>query len=115
MPETPATRCPSPNTPKTKLEAPRVTPWWWAVGRLSGELCAPEVVMGRERGERGPLSPGMTPLGGTEFWAQGTPSPAPQFYLSDSEFKDIFGKSKEEFYSMAKWKQQQEKKQRGFF
>ncbi|CAH6777531.1 Vill [Phodopus roborovskii] len=32
------------------------------------------------------------------------------FYLSDSDFEDIFGKSKEEFYSMAKWKQQQEKK-----
>ncbi|XP_036287697.1 villin-like protein [Pipistrellus kuhlii] len=38
-----------------------------------------------------------------------------EFYLSDSEFKDVFGKSKEEFYSMAKWKQQQEKKQLGFF
>ncbi|XP_070247159.1 villin-like protein isoform X1 [Myotis yumanensis] len=38
-----------------------------------------------------------------------------EFYLSDSEFEDIFGKSKEEFYSMAKWKQQQEKKQLGFF
>lgn len=39
----------------------------------------------------------------------------PQFYLSDSDFQDIFGKSKEEFYSMAKWKQQQEKKKLGFF
>ncbi|KAM9601549.1 villin-like protein isoform 1-T2 [Trichechus inunguis] len=38
-----------------------------------------------------------------------------EFYLSDSDFHDIFGKSKEEFYSMAKWKQQQEKKQHGFF
>lgn len=36
-------------------------------------------------------------------------------YLSDSDFQDIFGKSKEEFYSMAKWRQQQEKKQFGFF
>ncbi|XP_025127753.2 villin-like protein isoform X4 [Bubalus bubalis] len=36
-------------------------------------------------------------------------------YLSDSDFQDIFGKSKEEFYSMAKWRQQQEKKQLGFF
>ncbi|XP_023619951.1 LOW QUALITY PROTEIN: villin-like protein [Myotis lucifugus] len=45
----------------------------------------------------------------------GLPPPPPQFYLSDSEFKDVFGKSKEEFYSMAKWKQQQEKKQLGFF
>lgn len=97
-----------------------MTPRWWAVGRLSRELCAPEAVMGRGRWERGALSPGMTPLGGTEFWAQGQPSlglppPPPQFYLSDSEFKDVFGKSKEEFYSMAKWKQQQEKKQLGFF
>lgn len=41
--------------------------------------------------------------------------PPPQFYLSDSDFQDIFGKSKEEFYSMAKWKQQQEKKKLGFF
>uniref|UniRef100_A0A8C0JHD4 Villin like n=1 Tax=Canis lupus dingo TaxID=286419 RepID=A0A8C0JHD4_CANLU len=38
-----------------------------------------------------------------------------EFYLSDSDFQDIFGKSKEEFYSMAKWRQQQEKKQLGFF
>ncbi|XP_037703277.1 LOW QUALITY PROTEIN: villin-like protein [Choloepus didactylus] len=38
-----------------------------------------------------------------------------EFYLSDSDFQDIFGKSKEKFYSMAKWKQQQEKKQLGFF
>ncbi|XP_073667108.1 villin-like protein isoform X3 [Tursiops truncatus] len=36
-------------------------------------------------------------------------------YLSDSDFQDIFGKSKEEFYSMAKWRQQQQKKQLGFF
>ncbi|XP_045056136.2 villin-like protein [Desmodus rotundus] len=38
-----------------------------------------------------------------------------EFYLSDSDFQDIFGKSKKEFYSMAKWKQQQEKKQLGLF
>ncbi|XP_045392618.1 villin-like protein isoform X2 [Lemur catta] len=38
-----------------------------------------------------------------------------EFYLSDSDFQDIFGRSKEEFYSMAKWKQQQEKKRLGFF
>lgn len=38
-----------------------------------------------------------------------------EFYLSDSDFQDIFGRSKEEFYSMAKWKQQQEKKKLGFF
>uniref|UniRef100_G1PFU1 Villin like n=1 Tax=Myotis lucifugus TaxID=59463 RepID=G1PFU1_MYOLU len=52
-------------------------------------------------------------------WAEGErEEPGPgrwRFYLSDSEFKDVFGKSKEEFYSMAKWKQQQEKKQLGFF
>ncbi|EHB00375.1 Villin-like protein [Heterocephalus glaber] len=30
-----------------------------------------------------------------------------EFYLSDSDFQDISGKSKEDFYSMAKWKQQQ--------
>ncbi|XP_016796181.1 villin-like protein isoform X4 [Pan troglodytes] len=38
-----------------------------------------------------------------------------EFYLSDSDFQDIFGKSKEEFYSMATWRQRQEKKQLGFF
>ncbi|XP_028374301.1 villin-like protein isoform X2 [Phyllostomus discolor] len=38
-----------------------------------------------------------------------------EFYLSDSDFQDIFGKSKKEFYSMAKWRQQQEKKQLGLF
>lgn len=70
--------------------------------------------------ERRAVSPGITPLGG---WARilgsvdnSSPVPSPhQFYLSDSDFQDIFGKSKEEFYSMAKWRQQQEKKQLGFF
>ncbi|XP_058513048.1 villin-like protein isoform X1 [Ochotona princeps] len=38
-----------------------------------------------------------------------------EFYLSDSDFQDVFGKSKQEFYSMATWKQQQEKKRLGFF
>ncbi|XP_058146579.1 villin-like protein [Dasypus novemcinctus] len=38
-----------------------------------------------------------------------------EFYLSDSDFQEIFGKSKEKFYSMAKWKQQQEKQHLGFF
>nr|XP_051685192.1 villin-like protein isoform X7 [Oryctolagus cuniculus] len=38
-----------------------------------------------------------------------------EFYLSDSDFQDLFGKSKEEFYSMAKWRQQREKQQLGFF
>ncbi|XP_060036593.1 villin-like protein isoform X2 [Erinaceus europaeus] len=36
-------------------------------------------------------------------------------YLSDSDFQDLFRKSKDEFYSMAKWRQQQEKKQLGLF
>ncbi|XP_068940688.1 villin-like protein [Petaurus breviceps papuanus] len=38
-----------------------------------------------------------------------------EYYLSDADFQDIFGKSKDEFYSMAKWKQQSEKKQHGLF
>ncbi|XP_023575566.1 villin-like protein isoform X2 [Octodon degus] len=46
---------------------------------------------------------------------QGVDPARREFYLSDSDFQDIFGKSKEEFYSMAKWKQQQEKKKLGFF
>uniref|UniRef100_A0A7N4NMP9 Villin like n=1 Tax=Sarcophilus harrisii TaxID=9305 RepID=A0A7N4NMP9_SARHA len=43
------------------------------------------------------------------------PFSLPQFYLSDSDFQDLFGKSKDEFYRMAKWKQQSEKKQHGLF
>lgn len=62
----------------------------------------------------------MTYLGGVGIWPPVTPVPPqrhpyPQFYLSDSDFQDIFGKSKEEFYSMAKWKQLQEKKKLGLF
>lgn len=38
-----------------------------------------------------------------------------QYYLSDADFHDIFGKSKDEFYQMPKWKQQNEKKQYGLF
>lgn len=52
----------------------------------------------RDRGEDGTS-------GGTGLWAQLTPClcihallppPLPQAYLSDSDFQDIFGKSKEE-------------------
>uniref|UniRef100_A0ACB8FW99 Uncharacterized protein n=1 Tax=Sphaerodactylus townsendi TaxID=933632 RepID=A0ACB8FW99_9SAUR len=38
-----------------------------------------------------------------------------EYYLSDADFCDIFGKTKEEFYQMPKWKQQNEKKQFGLF
>lgn len=38
-----------------------------------------------------------------------------QYYLSDADFHDVFGKSKDEFYQMPKWKQQNEKKQYGLF
>uniref|UniRef100_A0A8D0L013 Villin like n=1 Tax=Strix occidentalis caurina TaxID=311401 RepID=A0A8D0L013_STROC len=38
-----------------------------------------------------------------------------EYYLSDADFHDIFGKSKDEFYQMPKWKQQNEKKQCGLF
>ncbi|CAM4597710.1 villin-like protein isoform X1 [Lepidochelys kempii] len=38
-----------------------------------------------------------------------------EFYLSDADFHDIFGKSKDEFYQMPRWKQQNEKKQHGLF
>uniref|UniRef100_A0A8B9QDK6 Villin like n=1 Tax=Apteryx owenii TaxID=8824 RepID=A0A8B9QDK6_APTOW len=38
-----------------------------------------------------------------------------EYYLSDTDFHDIFGKSKHEFYQMPKWKQQNEKKQYGLF
>jgi len=38
-----------------------------------------------------------------------------QYYLSDADFHEIFGKSKHEFYQMPKWKQQNEKKQCGLF
>nr|XP_060638624.1 villin-like protein [Anolis sagrei ordinatus] len=36
-------------------------------------------------------------------------------YLSDEDFYDIFGKTRDEFYQMPKWKQQNEKKQHGIF
>uniref|UniRef100_A0A8C0G469 Villin like n=1 Tax=Chelonoidis abingdonii TaxID=106734 RepID=A0A8C0G469_CHEAB len=38
-----------------------------------------------------------------------------EYYLSDADFHDIFGKSKNEFYQMPRWKQQNEKKQHGLF
>ncbi|XP_044281271.1 villin-like protein [Varanus komodoensis] len=38
-----------------------------------------------------------------------------EWYLSDEDFYDIFGKTKDEFYQMPKWKQQNEKKQHGLF
>lgn len=88
-------------------------------GQLPREMCLLVGVVGRQMS--GSPKPWMTLLSGAGFWAQMTPSPVPpplspaQFYLSDSDFQDIFGKSKEEFYSMATWRQQQEKKQLGFF
>ena len=36
-------------------------------------------------------------------------------YLSDAEFKDHFGMTKDEFWKMPVWKQTQKKKQIGFF
>ncbi|XP_034985186.2 villin-like protein [Zootoca vivipara] len=38
-----------------------------------------------------------------------------EYYLSDADFYDIFGKTKDEFYQMPRWKQQNEKKQFGLF
>nr|XP_056712959.1 villin-like protein [Euleptes europaea] len=38
-----------------------------------------------------------------------------EYYLSNADFCDIFGKTKDEFYQMPKWKQQNEKKQFGLF
>ncbi|KAL7976452.1 hypothetical protein Chor_008401 [Crotalus horridus] len=38
-----------------------------------------------------------------------------EYYLSDTEFCDIFGKTKDAFYQMPAWKQQNEKKQHGLF
>lgn len=38
-----------------------------------------------------------------------------EYYLSDADFHDIFGRSKDEFYQMPRWKQQNEKKQHGLF
>uniref|UniRef100_A0A6I8PHJ3 Villin like n=1 Tax=Ornithorhynchus anatinus TaxID=9258 RepID=A0A6I8PHJ3_ORNAN len=38
-----------------------------------------------------------------------------EFYLSNTDFLMVFGKSKNEFYQMPLWKQQIEKKQLGFF
>ena len=36
-------------------------------------------------------------------------------YLSPDEFEDVFGMSKEEFVSLPKWKQSNEKKRVGLF
>ncbi|XP_026534676.1 villin-1-like [Notechis scutatus] len=38
-----------------------------------------------------------------------------EYFLSDAEFFDIFGKTKDAFYQMPTWKQQNEKKQLGLF
>ncbi|ETE58336.1 hypothetical protein L345_15942 [Ophiophagus hannah] len=38
-----------------------------------------------------------------------------EYFLSDAEFSDIFGKTKDAFYQMPTWKQQNEKKQFGLF
>ncbi|XP_058039273.1 villin-like protein [Ahaetulla prasina] len=38
-----------------------------------------------------------------------------EYFLSDAEFFDIFGKTKDAFYQMPTWKQQNEKKQFGLF
>uniref|UniRef100_A0A8C8SR12 Villin like n=1 Tax=Pelusios castaneus TaxID=367368 RepID=A0A8C8SR12_9SAUR len=38
-----------------------------------------------------------------------------EYYLSDADFQDIFGRSKDDFYQMPRWKQQNEKKQYGLF
>lgn len=88
-------------------------------GRLPWEMSVPDGVMGRETGERMAHRRGWDRVVGSADTLPLHPlSPAPalpQAYLSDSDFQDIFGKSKEEFYSMAKWRQQQEKQQLGFF
>ncbi|XP_006890717.1 PREDICTED: villin-like protein [Elephantulus edwardii] len=67
-----------------------------------------------------PVTPGVLPRErlmhqAAEDLPEGVDPACKEFYLSDAEFQDIFGKSKEEFYRMAKWKQQQEKKKHGFF
>ena len=36
-------------------------------------------------------------------------------YLEDAEFEELLGMSKESFYGLAKWKQQQKKKEVGLF
>lgn len=90
------------------------------MGRLPREMCVPDGVRGRQVGEeslepRDDTSEWDRILGSVDTRPLYPPPHTPQFYLSDADFQDIFGKSKEEFYSMAKWKQQQEKKQLGFF
>lgn len=112
MPETPCHLLPQHECPQTQGDTLMA-----GSGQALWEMCSR--CSDGQWWDRTALSPGRTPLGGKEFWAQLTPAsarlPHPQFYLSDSDFQDVFGKSKEEFYGMAKWKQQQEKKQFGFF
>uniref|UniRef100_A0A8C9PG75 HP domain-containing protein n=1 Tax=Spermophilus dauricus TaxID=99837 RepID=A0A8C9PG75_SPEDA len=63
----------------------------------------------------GSLPPEQLRYQAVEDLPQGVDPTRKEFYLSDADFQDIFGKSKKEFYGMAKWKQQQEKKKLGFF
>lgn len=83
-------------------------------GQPARGICFPDGVMGRAIWGRRTLSPGksLEPWDDTTGWMRGdsrislhpapVPSPLVQFYLSESDFQDIFGKSKEESYSMAK-------------
>ncbi|XP_026262225.2 villin-like protein isoform X2 [Urocitellus parryii] len=65
--------------------------------------------------DSGSLPPERLRYQAVEDLPQGVDPTRKEFYLSDADFQDIFGKSKKEFYGMAKWKQQQEKKKLGFF
>ncbi|XP_047387472.1 villin-like protein isoform X1 [Sciurus carolinensis] len=65
--------------------------------------------------DSGSLPPERLRYQAAENLPQGVDPTRKEFYLSDADFRDIFGTSKKEFYSMAKWKQQQEKKRLGFF
>ena len=47
--------------------------------------------------------------------ADGVDMTRKELYLSDEQFKEVLGKSKEEFSKLAKWKQLQIKKSKGLF
>eukprot|EP00239_Pterosperma_sp_CCMP1384_P005896 CAMPEP_0197855344 /NCGR_PEP_ID=MMETSP1438-20131217/26470_1 /TAXON_ID=1461541 /ORGANISM="Pterosperma sp., Strain CCMP1384" /LENGTH=96 /DNA_ID=CAMNT_0043470421 /DNA_START=198 /DNA_END=488 /DNA_ORIENTATION=- len=49
----------------------------------------------------------------SDFASLGVDATKREAYLSDQEFHDVFGMVKEDFYKLAKWKQNGEKRKHG--
>ncbi|XP_025033414.1 villin-like protein, partial [Python bivittatus] len=69
----------------------------------------------QERDENGGFSRDLLINKKVDELPEGVDPTQKEYYLSDPDFYDIFGKTKHEFYQMPKWKQQNEKKQYGLF